>query len=190
MDLTTRASAAPPPRLGRVILVGLLILALVALAIVAAGSRQQRLPAPYGLARNGALISSADGDIAGLDEVTHASSPLIGGPSFDFGPLFARDGTRFLFLRGAPDGCGQPDCGLILAVADADGTGVRELHDRVSPASTRWTGHPTGPRSRSSPRHRAARAMSSRWSTRTDPAGARWTSAGLPTRILVAATRW
>ena len=116
-----------PPRLGRVILIGLLVLALVGLAIVAAGSRQPRLPAPYGLARNGVLISSADGDIAGLDPVTYASSPLIGGPSFDFGPLFARDGTRFLFLRGAPDGCGQPDCGLILVVANADGTGVHEL---------------------------------------------------------------
>jgi hypothetical protein len=31
------------------------------------------------------------------------------------------------FLRGAPADCGQPDCGLILMVANADGTGIRAL---------------------------------------------------------------
>jgi Tol biopolymer transport system component len=40
--------------------------------------------------------------------------------------MFARDGTKLLFLRGASD-CGKPDCGVILAVANADGTGIREL---------------------------------------------------------------
>jgi Tol biopolymer transport system component len=127
MDLTTRASTLAPPRLGQLILIGLLILALVALAIAAAGAGHRRLPAPYGVAGNGRLVSSADGDIFLLDAVTDSSSPLIAGPTFDFGPVFSRDGTKMSFLRGGPTDCGQPDCGLILAVAEADGSGIREL---------------------------------------------------------------
>ena len=131
VDITTRASTLAPNRLGRVILVGLLVLALVGLVIVAAGSRRPHLPAPYGPAQNGALISSADGDIVAIDTMTHASTPLISGPSFDFGPVFSRDGTKVSFLRGGPADCGQPDCGLILMVADADGSGIREVTPAV-----------------------------------------------------------
>ena len=48
-------------------------------------------------------------------------------PDLRLRPGFSRDGTRFSFLRGGPTDCGQPDCGLILVVANADGTDVREL---------------------------------------------------------------
>ena len=57
-----------------------------------------------------------------VDPATGERRPLISGPAFDFGPVFSRDGTRFLFLRGGPTDCGQPDCGLLLMVANADGT--------------------------------------------------------------------
>lgn len=127
VDLTSRASSLAPPRLGRALLIVLLMLALLAIAIAAIGSRQHRVPAPYGPARNGALVTSSDGDIFALDPVTYRGSTLIGGPTFDFGPVFARDGTRFSFLRGAPADCGKTDCGLILMVANADGSGVRAL---------------------------------------------------------------
>ena len=86
-----------------------------------------RVPAPFGPARNGEIVSSADGDIYLVDPATHGSSPADRRPDFDFGPVFSRDGTRFSFLRGGPTDCGQPDCGLILVVANADGTGVREI---------------------------------------------------------------
>ncbi len=52
---------------------------------------------------------------------------LVSGPTFDFGPNFSRDGTKFLFLRGAPSDCGKADCGLYLMAANADGTDVRQL---------------------------------------------------------------
>ncbi len=134
MNLTARATSFAPPRLGRAIAIALLVLALAALTIVAIGSRQHRVPPPFGPARNGEIVSSADGDIYLVDPVTHASSPLIAGPTFDFGPVFSRDGTKFSFLRGGPTDCGQPDCGLILVVANADGTGVRELTPRSADA--------------------------------------------------------
>ena len=114
-------------RLGRALLIVLLALAVVGLSILAIGARQPRVPAPFGPARNGEIVSSADGDIYLVDPLAHSSSPLIAGPTFDFGPVFSRDGTRFSFLRGGPTDCGKPDCGLILVVANADGTGVREL---------------------------------------------------------------
>ncbi len=127
VDLTSRAGTLAPPRLGRAILVALVILVLVGLALVAVGSRQQRVPPPFGPARNGVLLSSADGDIFLVDPTSAASTPLITGDTFDFGPGFSRDGTKVSFLRGAPADCGKPDCGLILMVANADGTGIRAL---------------------------------------------------------------
>ena len=81
------------------------------------GSRQHRVPPPFGPARNGELLSSADGDIFVVDPTSgadHASS--IAGPAFDFGPMFSRDGTKFLFLRGGRDN------GLDIVVANADGS--------------------------------------------------------------------
>src|SRR6266581_2131902 len=72
------------------VLLALFIAALLALAV---GSRRP-LPPPYGLARNGVLVSSADGDIFSVDPKTGTHTPLIAGPAFDFGPMFSRDGTR------------------------------------------------------------------------------------------------
>jgi hypothetical protein len=126
VDTTLRPRLFNLPPAGRLVLVAAVILALVGLLIFAVGSRQQRLPPPFGLARNGALVSSGDGDIYSIDPATGAKKVLVGGDQFDFGGTFARDGTKFMFLRGAT-GCGASDCGLQLMVADADGTGVRQL---------------------------------------------------------------
>lgn len=123
VDITSRASTLAPPRLGRVILAAILIAALVGLGILVAGSRQHRLPPPFGPARNGVLLSSADGDIFSVDPATGKTTPLIADPAFDFGPAFAPDGTRFLLLRGSV----QPNGGLAIAVANADGSNLRVI---------------------------------------------------------------
>ncbi len=57
--------------------------------------------------------------------MTHADRLLVGGKTMDFGPSFSRDGTKLLFLRGSVDP--GDDKGLILSVANADGSAVREL---------------------------------------------------------------
>ena len=103
-----------------------LAVVIAALVTVIVGSRRP-LPPPFGLASNGELVSSANGDLFIVDPRSGTGTPLISGPTFDFGPAFSRDGTRLVFLRGAPTTCGQPDCGLILVVANADGTGLREI---------------------------------------------------------------
>jgi Tol biopolymer transport system component len=114
---------APAPRIAWLLAVLGMILAIAAAALWI-GSRQ-RLPNPFGPARNGAIVSSHDGDIYAVDPVTHAERLLVGGKTLDFGPAYSRDGTKLMFLRGSADSA--DDKGLILAVANADGTAVREL---------------------------------------------------------------
>jgi Tol biopolymer transport system component len=80
------------------------------------------LPPPFGLARNGIILSSGDGDIAVVDPQTSTRTVLVRN---GFGAAFSRDGTKISFLRGGPSPCGKPDCGLYLMVANADGS---DLH--------------------------------------------------------------
>jgi hypothetical protein len=123
LPVQTTLRFTPAPRLAWLLVVLGLILAIAATALWI-GTRQ-RLPNPFGPARNGAIVMSHDGDIYAVDPVTHAERLLIGGKTMDFGPGFSRDGTKVLFLRGSGDA--GDDKGLILAVANADGTAVREL---------------------------------------------------------------
>lgn len=132
VDTTLRPRLFNLPSPGRLVLVAAVILALVGLLIFATGSRQQRLPPPFGLARNGALVAGGDGDIYRLDARTHERVPLITGSSWDFGPAYSRDGSKFSFLRTASKPGDDGTLALTLVVADADGSNVRELVGPVS----------------------------------------------------------
>ncbi len=138
IDISRHRSVFSQPASGRTLaLLAVLALLITAIVAFAVGSHHP-LPAPFGLARNGALLASANGDIFSIDPRTGADSPLIKDANQDFGPLFSRDGTKFLFLRAG-------NGGLKLVVANADGTGVREITPAVdgldqvdwSPDSTR-----------------------------------------------------
>jgi hypothetical protein len=106
------------------------ILALIGLLAAATlfvyvGSRP-RIPAPFGPAANGALIiGNADGDIVSVDPATGKATALISGPTGDGGPYFSNDGRRFVFDRGEF----RPATSAVSAlfIANADGSGVREL---------------------------------------------------------------
>jgi hypothetical protein len=125
VDTTFRRSvfARPTPvrQLALLLLIALLIAALVALAI---GSPRSTL-APYGLARNGDVVASRDGDIYRIDRTTSAESLLLGEAAFDFSPVYSRDGSMFAFLRF--DGEPSEPAILILMVANADGSNARAL---------------------------------------------------------------
>ena len=121
MDLTAqtslpRASDAWQGAPRRAVLV-----ALIGIAIIAVGSRVQRVPPPFGLAANGQIAYRADGDILVADpDGTHAHA-VISGPSDDFAAGYTRDGTQLTFLRTV-----SPHEATLM-IAAPDGSGVRSL---------------------------------------------------------------
>jgi Tol biopolymer transport system component len=124
VDTTFRPRLFTVPRAGRLLAVAGLILLILAIAILAAGSRQ-RLPEPFGLARNGVFVSSRDGELYLVDPTTADTRVLEVGEGFDFSPIFSRDGTKLVFLRS--DGPLTEPAILTLYVANADGSEARPL---------------------------------------------------------------
>ena len=118
-DIASRPAYAP--RLPwRAITVAFLIGALLLAATVAyLGSRQTRVPPPFGLAENGLLTYSADGDIWTTDLVTGDTTPVITGTDDDSAPIFSPDGTKIAFLRKATV---NGSLGQEIVVASADGS--------------------------------------------------------------------
>ena len=98
----------------------LLILLLVALAALYAGS-QRRLPAPFGVAANGQIANWSGGDILVRDSLTGTDRVLIGGPEADAYPLYSRQGDRLLFVRNYE----SPD--PLLMIATVAGAGIHQV---------------------------------------------------------------
>jgi Tol biopolymer transport system component len=129
VDTTFRPRFFDTPSAGRVLAVAALILILVAVAVFAIGSQQQRLPAPFGLARNGAMVTSRDGDLYRLGPATDEARRLAVGEGYDFSPIYSRDGSKFAFLRSAERPSATPGSVAVLTmyVASADGSGARPI---------------------------------------------------------------
>ena len=120
MEKTARFGAIPR---AAIFLVTLGLLALL-LAAIAAGSGPN-VPPPYGPARNGAIVYASGGDIYLADADGTNARAIITGTEDDRYPSFSRDGTRVIFGRG-------PDDDLQLMIANADGSGVKQLTTAVS----------------------------------------------------------
>jgi WD40 repeat protein len=120
MDITLRARGGPLPlrTLGYLVMLSIAI-ALAVAALVFLGSRQRRLPAPYGPAANGSIIYERAGDIFVADTQGHAERPLIAGETTDTAPRWSRDGTTIYFGRTLP-------AGTAVMAADIDGRNVRQ----------------------------------------------------------------
>jgi dipeptidyl aminopeptidase/acylaminoacyl peptidase len=98
-DIASRPVFAP--RLPwRMIGVALVIIALVIVGtVVFIGSRQAKLPAPFGVAGNGLIAYASGGDIYTVDPLTGATTSIVAGPEEDSDPAFSPDGTRLAVLR-------------------------------------------------------------------------------------------
>jgi WD40 repeat protein len=123
MELTTARVATtrlPIRQLGVLALIAILVAALLAAYI---GTHQQKLPPPFGVARNGAMLYGSGGDIYRLDPTTGVSTALVTGPETDQVPMYSRDGTRFAFFRQT----GSGPTTYRLVVANSDGTGQRVI---------------------------------------------------------------
>ena len=116
------------------VLIALLLAAVIALSL---GTRT-RLPAPYGLARNGLVAYDADGDIFTSDPVSGVATAIVTGKGLDLGPRFSLDGTHVVFERRLVPGSGQ------LYVARSDGTPAhaaslpRRSSSRAPGSASRW----------------------------------------------------
>ena len=117
-----------------VALVALLIVALIVGAIVISGSRQPKLPPPFGLAANGTIAYSTNGDILVADSPLGEPRVIVGGATNDNGPLYSPNGTRIAFVRGT---IGAADAQLWAALAD--GSGARMLTDASTVGWVEWS---------------------------------------------------
>jgi dipeptidyl aminopeptidase/acylaminoacyl peptidase len=121
--VSMRPVTSPPIRWRSVAVAMALIALLIAGVAIVAGSRQVRVPPPFGLARNGDILYSAEGDVYVADPQTGRTTTLVTGPAADTDPTFSPDGTRIAFSRR-----GDPDSpSLDIMVADADGSHVHAL---------------------------------------------------------------
>jgi Tol biopolymer transport system component len=137
MGVLARTAPVRPFPWRTIIALALLVLLIAAALFAYSGSMQQRLPAPFGPARNGQIVfSTADGDISAVDPKTGTVRPLIIGETEDIAPWFSPNGQHFMFVRKISGGDAY-------FVADADGSNIRKLVDpradwfEWSPASDR-----------------------------------------------------
>jgi hypothetical protein len=132
MDITLRpVPAFAGPRRTLVLLV-LLIVAVIAAAALYVGA-QPHLPAPFGLARNGAIVfADKAGNIYVQDSIESPRRKVMDGATGGW-PSFSPDGTKLVSLQQA--GNDRWD----LVVADADGAHRHAITD-PSLAELPWWG--------------------------------------------------
>jgi hypothetical protein len=107
MELTTArvpTTRLPMRQLGVLALIAILVAALFAAYI---GTHQQKLPPPFGVARNGLIAATRGGDLYGVDPQTGQQTLVLGGPEKDEWVGFTPDGTRGVFVRWGPDNGGM-----------------------------------------------------------------------------------
>jgi hypothetical protein len=103
-------------------LIALLVLALVGGALLIAGARKPPLPPPFGVAANGKVFDSVNGDIMVRDTPNGTERALLTGATNDVGPAMSYDGSRFVFTRQLANDTAE------IWIANADGTGLQRLN--------------------------------------------------------------
>jgi WD40-like Beta Propeller Repeat len=120
-DIASRPAFAPRMPL-RLIAVALIAIALLLAGVVFVGSRQTKLPPPFGPAANGLIAYAKDGDIFTVNPETGVATAIVSGPETDIDPEFSLDGTKILFSRQRGSANAYDEL-----VANADGSGVRVI---------------------------------------------------------------
>jgi hypothetical protein len=118
-SFSTSAVAAPRVPWRLIVAVALIIAAVAVGAALIAGSRP-RIPAPFGLAADGAVAYAANGDIYSVDHATGIATAISSGADWDAKPVYSDVGTKIVFER--KDAGGATSLYGRLVVADADGS--------------------------------------------------------------------
>lgn len=129
--VTTRVPTTrlPMRQLGVLALIAVLLAAALAVYV---GSQQAKLPPPFGVARNGLIAYSAEGDIFTSDLDGGAPRALTTGPETDSDPFYSPDGQQIAFLRSA-DGRREFD---LMVVPSGGGRPVRLSATPLATADT------------------------------------------------------
>lgn len=118
--ITSRfAPASPVP--WRLLAVAAAVLLVIAGLLVYAGSQRSPLAPPYGLAANGPLYYSQDGDLFVRAIPDGPATAIVSGAAVDSNPLVSPDGSKVSFLRKVDEKTSA------LWAMNADGTNVHEL---------------------------------------------------------------
>ncbi|HEU5204913.1 MAG TPA: hypothetical protein VFU17_11505, partial [Candidatus Limnocylindrales bacterium] len=134
MSAITSRLATPPGVPWRTIAVAALLIALIAGALLVAGSLRNRVPPPFGPAANGAVYYSVDGDLVLADSPTGVPRTILAGDTNDNNPLVSPDGTRMLFVRGE-----IASANAELWTAASDGSSPRMLAEAPTIGWAEWS---------------------------------------------------
>lgn len=121
MGVLARRSVFFPSVPWRTLVAIAVLLALLAAALFIAGART-KVPAPFGVARNGVVLYSDGHDMFVRDTIDGTSRIVAGGATEDFTGGFTRDGTRLTYLRRTAGTEGSDDERIDLIVARGDGS--------------------------------------------------------------------
>lgn len=135
-DIASRPAFAPRMP-SRAVGMALIVLALlIALAVAVVGTRQAKLPAPFGPAANGFIPYVSGGELYVGDPVSGLTRLLVGRPGGDIGqPQTSPDGTRVAFLRVAENAGGADPVDIY--VVRADGSSLQRINPAPLP-DWRW----------------------------------------------------
>lgn len=136
--LARGASLRPALPWRMVALLALLLAVLLATVIIGVGALllQSRPAPPFGLAANGVLAYSHEGDIYSRDPANGESRLLVGGADFDVGPVFSSDGTTLTFIRVLQT---EPREIVAVMAANADGSNLRTLVEPEPAGELHWS---------------------------------------------------
>lgn len=136
--LARPASLAPGLPWRNVGLLAMLALLAAALLAVAIGT-QRRLAPPYGPAANGQILYMVDGDIYSRAGIDSPPRLVVGGDELDVYPLFARDGSKFAFVRiDREETETEPEISRVF-VADSDGSNARAVFGPTTLIDVAWS---------------------------------------------------
>ena len=126
----------------RTVIVAALLLVALAGILAWAGSQRRAAP-PFGLARNGTIMYTVDGDLLSWDPDSGATRTLLEGTTDDFTGIYSRDGTKLAFLRRErPQTKSEPEL-ISIQVANTDGTNPLDLTGPLD-APDQWDWSPAG----------------------------------------------
>ena len=142
MGVLAQRSVYMPRIPWRTVIVAALLLVALAATLAWFGSQRHAAP-PFGLARNGLIMYSVDGDLVTWNPDTETATTIVAGPTDDFTGMFSRDGTKLAFLRRerAPSAT-EPEL-VSIQVANADGTSPNDITGPLD-APDQWDWSPSG----------------------------------------------